>query len=135
MSRFLLVALLVQVGSGLAADPNTLLEEKFEDSNFAARGWYDGSGPPLSSAEHIPGSTKAAEYHWTVGSTNPKNTGPFRRKFTPSEAVHISYWVKYSSNYTGSNKPYHPHDDFASLMSRTFAGCVTTASSVAASVC
>ncbi len=110
MRLFVLIALLTCLGGVFAADPNTLLEEKFEDSNFAARGWYDGSGPPLSSVEHIPGSNKSAEYHWTVGSTIPKNTGPFRRKFTPSEAVYVSYWVKYSSNYTGSNKPYHPHE-------------------------
>src|SRR4051812_39918859 len=109
--RSLLMGLaLTQAAMAVATDPNTLLEEKFEDANFAARGWDDGSGPPLSSIEHLPGSTKSAEYHWRPGATIPTNTGPFRRKFTPSEAVYVSYWVKYSSNYTGSNKPYHPHE-------------------------
>jgi hypothetical protein len=53
---------------------------------------------------------KSAEYRWRVGGTSPVNVGPFRRKFTPSEAIHVSYWVKYSTNYTGSNRPYHPHE-------------------------
>ena len=99
-----------RAATAFGAAPNTLLEEKFEDSNFAARGWYDGSGPPLSSVEHLPGSTKSAEFHWRKGDTIPVNTGPFRRKFTPSDAVYVGYSVKYSSNYTGSNKPYHPHE-------------------------
>lgn len=105
---FLLALMLAD--SVLAADATLLLEEKFEDASFAARGWYDGSGPPLSSVEHIPGSVKSAEYRWRQGATIPTGTGPFRRKFTPSEAVYVSYWVKYSTNYTGSNRPYHPHE-------------------------
>jgi hypothetical protein len=88
----------------------TLFEEQFEDANFAARGWYDGPGVALSSSEHLPGSTKSAEFHWLRGATTPKSGGAFRRKFTASDSVYVSYWVKYSTNYTGSNKPYHPHE-------------------------
>ena len=88
----------------------TLFEEQFEDANFAARGWYDGPGVALSSSEHLPGSTKSAEFHWPRGATTPKSGGAFRRKFTASDSVYVSYWVKYSTNYTGSNKPYHPHE-------------------------
>src|SRR5688572_27831516 len=82
-----------------------LFEEHFEETNFKARGWYDGAGPILSNAEHIVGSTRAAEFHWARGARTPDSGGAMRRKFTPTESVYIGYWVKYSSNYTGSNKP------------------------------
>lgn len=94
----------------LAADPTKLLEEQFEDANFTARGWYDGAGLALSSAEHLPGSMKSAEFHWRKGASSPSPGNALRRKFTPTDTVHVSYWVKYSTNYTGSNKPYHPHE-------------------------
>ena len=87
-----------------------LLEERFEDAQFARRGWYDGAGFVLSTAEHIAGSTRSAEFRWRRGGTTPTTGGAIRRKFTPSDSVHVSYWVKYSTNYTGSNKPYHPHE-------------------------
>ena len=92
------------------ASPVTYLEERFEDTNFAARGWYDGNGFVLSSAEHIPGSTRSAEFRWLRGARTPGSGGGVRRKFTASDSVYVSYWVKYSKNYTGSNKPYHPHE-------------------------
>jgi Bacterial TSP3 repeat len=92
------------------ARATTLFEEQFEDANFAARGWYDGPGVALSSVEHLPGSTKSAEFHWLRGAMTPASGGAFRRKFTASDSVYVSYWLKYSTNYTGSNKPYHPHE-------------------------
>lgn len=89
---------------------SVLLEERFDDANLASRGWYDGTAVRLSAVEHIPGSAKSAEFHWRRGARTPESGGAIRRKFTPSEAVQVSYWVKYSTNYTGSNKPYHPHE-------------------------
>ena len=99
-----------QLTGALGADSSILLEERFEDGNFAARGWYDNAGFALSTAEHIPGSTKSAEFRWRRGGTTAETGAAMRRKFRPSDAVHVSYWVKYSTNYTGSNKPYHPHE-------------------------
>src|SRR5688500_20135972 len=80
---------------GFGAGPAVLLEERFEDDRFAARGWYDNTGFMLSSLEHIPGSSKSAEFRWLRGGTTPVTGGAFRRKFTPAEAVYVSYWVKY----------------------------------------
>lgn len=102
--------LVAQAAIVLAAAPVLLLEEHFEDTNFAARGWYDGAKITLSSTEHIAGSTKSVEFHWRKGGTTPASGGAFRRKFSPSDSVYVSYWVKYGTNYTGSNKPYHPHE-------------------------
>jgi hypothetical protein len=102
--------LCAQAAIAVAAQPILLLEEHFEDTNFAARGWYDGAKVTLSSTEHIAGSKNSVEFHWSKGGTTPASGGAFRRKFSPSESVYVSYWVKYSTNYTGSNKPYHPHE-------------------------
>jgi hypothetical protein len=99
-----------QAAIAVAAQPILVLEEHFEDTNFAARGWYDGAKVTLSSTEHIAGSKNSVEFHWRKGGTTPASGGAFRRKFSPSESVYVSYWVKYSTNYTGSNKPYHPHE-------------------------
>ena len=88
----------------------TFFEEKFEDANFALRGWYDNTTLSLSSSEHIPGSSQSAEYHWQAGENKPVNGGAIRKKFSESDEVYISFWVKYSSSYRGSNKPYHPHE-------------------------
>jgi hypothetical protein len=88
----------------------TLLEETFDDSNFASRGWYDHPSTPISTAEHIPGSKASARYHWAPGATTPDNGSAMRHKFTPSNSVYVSYWVKYSANYIGSGQTYHPHE-------------------------
>jgi len=87
----------------------TLFFERFEDANFSARGWYDGS-VVVSSAEHVPGSTSSAEFRFLPGATTPTSGGAMRHKFAASDIVYLSYWVKYSANWQGSNKPYHPHE-------------------------
>ena len=84
--------------------------ETFEDSNFLSRGWYDETGLVLSTTEHIPGSTKSVQFRFTQGATKPTSGAAIRKKFTATDSVYVSYWVKYSSNWTGSNQAYHPHE-------------------------
>ena len=86
-----------------------LFKEDFEDKNFQSRGWYDNVNMQLSSDEHIPGSTSSAEFHFSKGAKTPVSGSAMRRKFTDTDEVYVSYYVKYSSNWEGSNKPYHPH--------------------------
>ena len=105
-----LLQLFAAAAGVLGADSTILLEEKFEDANFAVRGWYDNTAFSLSTAEHIRESTKSAEFRWRRGGTTAEIGAAMRRKFRASDAVYVSYWVKYSTNYTGSNKPYHPHE-------------------------
>jgi hypothetical protein len=91
--------------------PGTILfQETFEDGNFAARGWYDNANPVLTTAEHVSGSTHSAVYTWSAGATVPAGGAAMRRTFTPTDSVYLGYWVKYSANYVGSGKPYHPHE-------------------------
>ena len=87
-----------------------LFQENFEDANIASRGWYDNTLVELSTTEHISGSTASAQYHWLAGATTPTSGNAQRHQFTPTSTLYVSYWVKYSSNYVGSGKPYHPHE-------------------------
>jgi hypothetical protein len=90
-----------------------LFKETFEDPNFASRGWYDNTNLQLSTVEHIPGSNHAVEYHFLPGAQTPAvSGGAIRRKFAETDSVYISYYVKHSSSWVGSNQSYHPHEFF-----------------------
>jgi uncharacterized protein YjdB len=94
--------------------PGTLLfEEDFENSNIASRGWYDNTSVQLSTTEHIAGSVSSAQYRFLAGATTPTSGGSQRHKFTPSNSFYLSYYVKYSTNWVGSAKAYHPHEFYA----------------------
>jgi len=82
--------------------------ELFEDSNFIARDWYDGT-ILRSTTEHIPGSTSSAEYHCLPGATTPTTGGGIRKLFPESESFYLSFYIKHSTSWTGSNVSYHPH--------------------------
>lgn len=102
----------VTVVTGTPGPPATvLLSEPFEDGNFTSRGWYDSPNPPVTTAEHTgTGSTASVVYHWTVGATKPAGGFGMRRKFPASGTIYVAYDVKYSANWIGSGKPYHPHE-------------------------
>ena len=87
-----------------------LFEEAFENNAFAARGWYDNSTMATTTAQHVPGSQSAAEFHFPAGATTPTSGGAARHLFPTSPTLYVSYWVKYSSNWVGSGHPYHPHE-------------------------
>ena len=90
--------------------PTTLVQEGFEDTGFATRGWYDNTNLTITAAEHRPGGTKSLQATFNQGSTTPTFGGSMRIHFTPTESVYLSYWVKYSSNWVGSGVSYHPHE-------------------------
>ena len=92
-----------------AASPSILFEEKFEDSNFASRDWYDAPNGVLSATEHIPGSSSSFECRFLKGATGCAGGSPRRHLFTDSDSIYLSYYIKHSSNWAGSGKPYHPH--------------------------
>jgi hypothetical protein len=91
-------------------NPTILFAESFEDDAFATRGWYDNTAPSTTTAQHVPGSTRALEMQFPAGATTPVAGGAMRRLFTATPTLYVSYWVKYSSNWVGSGKPYHPHE-------------------------
>lgn len=90
-----------------------LLFEQFEDNHFASRGWYDfdvNRPRKVTPDEHIPGSTASFECTFLQGQRGCEHGSPARIEYAETEKVYFSYWVKYSSNYTGSNRSYHPHE-------------------------
>jgi hypothetical protein len=90
--------------------PTTLVQEDFEDANLAARGWYDNTSVSVTAAEHIPGSTKSLELTFNQGATVPASGAATRIRFSATDRVYLSYWVKYSANWIGSGVNYHPHE-------------------------
>jgi hypothetical protein len=90
-----------------------LFQENFEDANLASRGWYDNTNVLLSTTEHIAGSISSAQYQFLAGAAGPTSGGAQRHKFSPSNSFYVSYYVKYSANWVGSSKSYHPHEFYA----------------------
>ena len=102
-----------------AAPPGTtLFTESFDNTLFSNRGWYDLGSPTISTVEKRTG-TASLEARWpTSGNASFTSTvGTMRKLFTPSSTLYVSYWVKYSTNYVGSGRTYHPHE-FMVLSSR-----------------
>ena len=105
----LISVLLVTCKIGFA---DTLFTELFDDTDFAARGWYDNTDLNITTSEHIPGSTASVVYHFAEGAQTPPSGGAIRKTFTETDEVYIRFYVKYSTNWVGSGRPYHPHEFF-----------------------
>ena len=97
-------------------DNTTLLEgtllfkEDFEDANFSERLWYDNVNLNLSTTEHVEGSSSSLEFRFLQGAAAPISGASIRKEITETDEVYISYYVKYSSNWEGSNVNTHPHE-------------------------
>jgi hypothetical protein len=87
-----------------------LFTEAFEDTAIFSRGWYDNHNIQISYSEHVKGSKASAEFHFPAGATTPVSGGSIRHKFKETESVCVSYYVKHSENWTGSDRNYHPHE-------------------------
>jgi hypothetical protein len=87
-----------------------LFQETFENTNLSANGWYDNTSPVLTTAQAVSGSSRSLEFRFPAGATKPVNGGAMRRKFDATDDVYVSYYVKHSANWTGSNTSYHPHE-------------------------
>ena len=84
------------------------MQEGFEDTGFTGRGWYDNTSLTITAAEHMPSGSRSLEVKFNQGSSTPTFGNSMRIRFTPTETVYLSYWVKYSSNWVGSGVSYHP---------------------------
>ena len=63
-----------------------------------------------TTAQHIPGSTRALEARFLPGAATPTWGGAARHLFPVTPTLYVSYWVKYSPNWVGSARSYHPHE-------------------------
>jgi hypothetical protein len=108
-SLFQLVNLLCSPIGSAATDLTitTLFTESFEDKNLSARGWYDNTshGTIVSGGQ----SGNCLQWEWGVGQTSPANGGAVRKKFTATDNLYVSFYVKFQSAWRGSQKSYHPH--------------------------
>ncbi len=86
-----------------------LFQEGFEDTAFASRGWYDNTSIAITASQSHAG-THALEAHFLLGATTPTWGGAVRHLFQATPTLYVSYWVKYSDNWVGSGRPYHPHE-------------------------
>jgi hypothetical protein len=111
----LFVAAILLAGPG-SGHSQVLFSEDFDDVNLSQRGWYDGVTPRFSTTERTPGSTRSVEFRFRQGATKPDSAtrtsgqGSMRKKFQASDSVYIRFYVKYSANWVGSQKAYHPHE-------------------------
>ena len=87
-----------------------LFQEDFENTSMGSRGWYDNTNVLLNTNEHVTGSTRSAQYRFLPGANGPTSGSAQRHKFTPSNSVYVSFYVKYSANWVGSGQDYHPHE-------------------------
>ncbi len=109
VQRFTLFILLVVLQTATTNAQTSFFHESFDDESYTQRGWYDNNKLVISSSEHIKSSTASVEFHFLKGARTATSGGGIRHLFSPSNEVYLSYWIKYSLNWTGSNKPYHPH--------------------------
>jgi len=56
------------------------------------------------------GGARSLEAHFLAGATTPTWGGSARHLFQATPTVYVSYWVKYSDNWVGSGRAYHPHE-------------------------
>lgn len=102
-------AALLAVFAAAAPSQSVFFQESFDTPDLAGRGWYDGARPLLSK-EHAGSGGSSIEYRFSAGATKPTTGSPLRKKFSPSDTLYLSYYVRYSENWVGSQKPYHPHE-------------------------
>jgi hypothetical protein len=86
----------------------TLFTESFENTSYANRGWYDNTthGTLATSGCYL-GS--CLQWTWTSGNAQPTNGGTMRKKFTPTDKLYVSFYVKFNTGWRGSQQSYHPH--------------------------
>jgi hypothetical protein len=85
----------------------TLFQENFDNNSFSSRSWYDNTthGTVVSGGQ----SGNCLQWAWAQGATQPTNGGSMRKKFTPTDSLYVSFYVKFQSGWRGSQQAYHPH--------------------------
>ena len=110
MRKINFIILIISLQFQFASAQTILFFESFEDNDFTSRGWYDGTKGTISTTEHINGSSACFECKFLKGQRGCSAGSPGRHLFAETDELYVSYWVKYSANWEGSNKPYHPHE-------------------------
>jgi hypothetical protein len=93
---------------GAEKTPNRVFfHESFEDSDLAARNWYDGSRFRIVGG--VLAGKGCIEYEWTEGQSKVQGSSAVRHLFEPSEEVSLRFYLKLSQGWGWSGRNYHPH--------------------------
>ena len=84
----------------------TFFTESFEDANFSSRGWYEAGASAIVSGGQ---SGNCLELAWPSGSVYPNNVHTLRHAFTATETLYVKLYMKFDTNWEGSQVGYHPH--------------------------
>jgi len=89
-------------GSSPPSVPTTriiFLNEGFNDTSYAARGWYDYSSPVIDTNTRYSG-TGSLRHDFSVGSNGP--TGIIRRHAIPAtDSVYVRFYIRFASGWQG----------------------------------
>lgn len=87
------------------------MHETFKDTDFASRGWYEVADHAIINSDNsAPGTGNVLQCRFQVGDQVCAEGYPVRIEFPETESVYLSYWIRYSDNWEGSGRPYHPHE-------------------------
>ena len=73
-----------------------LFEEKFEDTQFEDRGWYDSPSIIRTTAEHIAGSKYSSIWKWVYAGDITAAARGGRVLIEPVEGLTLSFHIKFS---------------------------------------
>lgn len=89
------------------AKADLIFSESFENNNWSARGWYDGTDSVgVQSGGHV---GNALRWNWGDGATQPTGFSTIRNSFTQTDELFIEYYMKFDNGWRGSGLTYHPH--------------------------
>jgi hypothetical protein len=95
------------VASASAAE-TLIFEELFEDSDWSSRGWYDNNSLLLST-DAAPESQHSCHWQWDSAGMVGPGEGAGRRLFSGQGNVIVSFWKKYSDNWSYGDNYQGPH--------------------------
>lgn len=104
------IAIAARPANSVGADesPNRVFfRESFEDSDLAARNWYDGTRFRIAGGALA--GEGCVEYEWTDGQSKVQGSSAVRRLFQPSDEVSLRFYLKLSKGWDWSGRNYHPH--------------------------
>jgi hypothetical protein len=95
-------------GGAIPGGGTVLLTESFDDANLGSRGWYDGAVATLDDVDPVAGAS-SYRCSYAVGATGCTGGHPARVPIPETQSVYLKFHIKFSDNWVGSERPYHPH--------------------------
>ena len=90
-------------------DPQTFIDESFDDGDLAARGWYDDPAGQRF-AQDPERSGTVLEFEFRPENGGQTGAGALRHAMDETDVVHVRYYVKYSDNWSWTGVSWGPHE-------------------------